>query len=661
MKDPFLSGTEMPEELSSTLAWQKARTPSQRIAEREKITCEIEKAGKRMWANGVARNWFEGCDPMLAEVSKDVNGPLALDVAAACRFTDVGAIEQFRTGAHVFGNFKPCGLGDVRDDVVSAVDVQGLADGSFASNTFLLQSLREDEHSDALHALTVADAGRGWMTEPKAAEDIDLASLRAVPRFAVVQGEKPDGSPKIRAVDNMSWSAPADGCDMRRRRHKNEVKEASLNGRHTCVHERVKHDHLDSLMLCVCSFIELMCVVPWLLKADVASAFRRIPIVPSERWASAVAYMWKGKAYISTHNSCMFGATSSVTSWERVGRFIRSVARRVLNLALCQYVDDFFACEESSTAKHALDCLARIVDAIFGAGTLAPAKMDFGQSLIVLGVEIQLHVDHYVLKPSKAKMLKCLVVIREALARKHLPPGHAQKLAGRLRWACTHLFFRLGRAMMQPLYEQHSVPSGNIGASLHLALEWWEEVLVLGITEKRMWKQPSLPLAHLFVDASGKRGRCAAVLFLDGQRSYTDGVPSPAVMAAFNKRSDWQITTLEIMALAIGLSTFADKLRNRNVVIWSDNSGAEASTRKGSGRAWDHCRLIHDVWMLALQYGMRIWIERVPSHDNVSDCPSRLDYYSMGLLEAAWHPPVIASSYLSAWAKSPQQGVLCER
>ena len=208
---------------------------------------------------------------------------------------------------------------------------------------------------------------------------------------------------------------------------------------------------------------------------------------------------------------------------------------------------------------------------------------------------------------------------------------------------------------MNPLYQQKSNPGGRIGESLSIALDWWEEVLTLDLTENRLWKQPSSTLAHLFVDASGKLGRCAAVLFLDGQRLYTDGVPSPAVMAAFNKRSDWQITTLEIMALAIGLSTFADKLRNRKVVIWSDNSGAEASTRKGAGRAWDHCRLIHDVWMLALQYGMRIWIERVPSHDNLSDCPSRLDYYSMGLLNAVWHPPVIATSYLSAWAKSRAQ------
>ena len=93
--------------------------------------------------------------------------------------------------------------------------------------------------------------------------------------------------------------------------------------------------------------------------------------------------------------------------------------------------------------------------------------------------------------------------------------------------------------------------------------------------------------------------RCAAVLCIDGQWLYTDGVPRQEIMQQFLQRKDKQITTLEILAIAIGLSTFADELQGRKVVVWSDNTGAESAARKGSARAWDHCRLIQQSWQQA--------------------------------------------------------------
>ena len=79
-----------------------------------------------------------------------------------------------------------------------------------------------------------------------------------------------------------------------------------------------------------------------------------------------------------------------------------------------------------------------------------------------------------------------------------------------------------------------------------------------------------------------------------------------------------QITTLEILAISIGLSTFQDLLRKRKVVVWTDNQGAEGASRSGRAKSWDHCRLVHEIWLHALQNGTHVWIERVPSHDNIS-------------------------------------------
>ena len=163
--------------------------------------------------------------------------------------------------------------------------------------------------------------------------------------------------------------------------------------------------------------------------------------------------------------------------------------------------------------------------------------------------------------------------------------------------------------------------------------------------------------------------RCAAVLFIDGQFHYTDGIPSQSIMDKFNARNDRlmsaagmfvsickvgavrQITTLEILAIAIGLSTFQSELKGRKVVVWSDNKGAEGATRKGSAKAWDHCRLVHDIWLHALQHSIHLWIERVPSHDNIADSPTRGAYLLMEKLrelgQGRWMQPVVASVYLT--------------
>ena len=132
------------------------------------------------------------------------------------------------------------------------------------------------------------------------------------------------------------------------------------------------------------------------------------------------------------------------------------------------------------------------------------------------------------------------------------------------------------------------------------------------------------------------------MLFIDGKCYYIDGVPNDVILNHFQSRNDrwvaccmsiacWlgngsmcrQITTLEILAISVGLSTFQDLLRRRKVVVWTDNQGAEGASRSGRAKSWDHCRLVHEIWLHALQNGTHVWIERVPSHDNISYSPSR--------------------------------------
>jgi len=293
-----------------------------------------------------------------------------------------------------------------------------------------------------------------------------------------------------------------------------------------------------------------------------------------------------------------------------------------------------------------MNCFARLVRALLGDSAMSAHKLGFGPSIEILGVTLLLSQTGYKAVPSKKARDKCLNTILKALDEDKLCAGDAQKLAGRLNWAGSYLFHRMGRAMLRPIYNQKFNKLGTLSVALSEALRWWALVLQHDIVEERCWHVPESPVAHLFVDARGVPPRCAAVLFIDGERFYTDGQPSADRMAAFDVRLDNQIMTLEIMAIAVGLSTFAEELRGRKVIVYSDNTGAEAATRNGRAKCLDHCGLIHEIWSHCWANNTHMWIERVRSEDNISDLPSREEYeLVLGGLEAEWRPPVVASLY----------------
>ncbi len=193
------------------------------------------------------------------------------------------------------------------------------------------------------------------------------------------------------------------------------------------------------------------------------------------------------------------------------------------------------------------------------------------------------------------KVRKWLSMIDLAIESKHLDGGSAQKLAGRLMWATQHLFHRLGRAMIKAIFGQKASATGIVGPRLLTALRWWRRVLVWGVSETREWGQSQLSTCLLFVDAASTPARCAAVLLKDGVIRYTDCPPRQDWMEQLAQRGDNQILSLEILAIMIALSTFGDDLRGRNVVLYSDNKGAECATRKGDAKAFDHSQLVHEI------------------------------------------------------------------
>lgn len=124
--------------------------------------------------------------------------------------------------------------------------------------------------------------------------------------------------------------------------------------------------------------------------------------------------------------------------------------------------------------EHALQCFARLVRLLLGPTALADRKMASGHDLLVrvvaslsawavfgagptlcvLGISVVFDKVGYMCRPDDVKVRKWIRCVKDALDTGVLRPGEASKLAGRLQWACQHMFNRLGRAMLRAIYDQ---------------------------------------------------------------------------------------------------------------------------------------------------------------------------------------------------------------
>ncbi len=142
------------------------------------------------------------------------------------------------------------------------------------------------------------------------------------------------------------------------------------------------------------------------------------------------------------------------------------------------------------------------------------------------------------------KVVKWRDQIAAAIESQHLDAGGAQKLAGRLMWACQHLFYRVGRAMVKPIYAQVGTLTGKAGPRLLQALRWWLHVLDHDVSERRDWVLADEAPCYMFVDAASSPARYAAVFVRDGVIEYTDGEPPVSLMCQLKARRDKQIMSL---------------------------------------------------------------------------------------------------------------------
>ena len=88
-------------------------------------------------------------------------------------------------------------------------------------------------------------------------------------------------------------------------------------------------------------------------------------------------------------------------------------------------------------------------------------------------------------------------------------------------------------------------------------------------------------------------------------------------------RADDQIGMQELLAVPLGLETFSSVVAGTLLTVYIDNDGVLGGILRGSSVAADLNQAIGFLWLDIAKAGIGVHCERVESHANIADGPSR--------------------------------------
>ena len=133
----------------------------------------------------------------------------------------------------------------------------------------------------------------------------------------VSAGTREDGSIKVRPIDDFTRSQ----CNAA-----------------TGPTERLQYESLDLLLETIRQAKEAWATTDLALwKADVDSAYRRIPVAPSHRQYAWTVFKAEGETMVAQHLCLPFGAVASVHHWNRAGDLFKTIARKLLHVPVLRH------------------------------------------------------------------------------------------------------------------------------------------------------------------------------------------------------------------------------------------------------------------------------------------------------------------------------------
>ena len=407
---------------------------------------------------GAEKALHESMEPGVAAVMKGKSILLLEKIAASFSWPDEEVFKHLKEGFPLVGESSPSGIFDVDRKPASLTRSELFQHAKYLKPTLWAKVVNSKLDDAACHVWNATQEellDKGWLTGPYSWEDLQARfpdGWLPVRRFGLVQKDKTRSIDdlaensvnrayavsdriSLRALDELVWSAIT---LFKVFLAKGEVVIPLADGSRLCfqVHpfwRSLPHDRLQ----------------PSVKTVDLKSAYKQLAVSPADRCLSIVTVKdpASGQAVGFESRTLLFGATSSVVSFNRVARLVQ----RVLIALSCTYFDDYPVIELLPLCNNTQ---ATICTALGLLGFVWAEDKDrpFSSEAELLGVKVDLGTFGTVKiknKPERAEAIAAAV--DSVLETGSLDPKFLPSLFGRIQFAEGQLHGRLGRLALADL------------------------------------------------------------------------------------------------------------------------------------------------------------------------------------------------------------------
>ena len=482
-----------------------------------------------------------------------------------------------------------------------------------------LRRVVDRDIAEDIYRITSDEVERGWLSGPLDIRDLmDNESLTR--RFGISQ-----------------TSSSSDGVQTKKTRPIDDFTESLINLTNSSS-EKIDIHSVDVILASILMRLRLSGFERKELCAkaiDLRKAYKQLPLSEAALRDGNLAVLNPGtgkpeafKCYVLP-----FGARAAVQAFCRCSHALWFAGVALFGIHWTCYFDDFLIIEEKEICRHT-SMVAECFFKLLGWATSEEKDAGFLSVARVLGVCIDLSdsrsgiVSTY---NTEARRLELISFIDGLLERGHFGKGELATLRGRLLFAENQIFGKGCTVYVRILSRYvESYVCGAVDKELSFVLSMLRDRISHG--KPRSVCERPMPVVHVYSDAcfelDGRAGIGGVVVDQFGSCIAHFGywMTTEEIGAINTSGASTIIAELETLAVYISLKTFSSYLAGNDVVVFCDNSAALASLISGrSSNEW-MMRIIQSVFMWEDDNVIGLWYERVPSHANVADAPSRGDY-----------------------------------
>lgn len=341
-----------------------------------------------------------------------------------------------------------------------------------------------------------------------------------------------------------------------------------------------------------------------LAKIDVKSAFRLLPVHPSDR--HLLAMEWKEGIFIDT---CLpFGLRSAPKLFNVLADLLEWVAGQQGVSSLLHYLDDFLTmgAPGSDECQHNLHILIQVCQLL---GIPLALEKVVGPITVLDFLGILLDTIRMEARLPDEKLARIRSMVKEWLGKSNATKREILSLVGLLQHATKVV--RPGRIFVRRMYSVAARVREmdfytRLNKDFRSDLHWWDTFLNAwnGVSLLRVASKNPTPQAVIQTDASGSWG-CGA--YFNGRWWQWQWPPEWAPIAIMAK---------ELVPIVLSCAVWGPQLSRKSILFQCDNTGVVAAVNKGSARDTLVMNLLRSLWFFTAHFDVAVTTEHIPGTMN---------------------------------------------